>query len=430
MALWNEVFTEDVYGQHGLSYPEGACIFDVGANVGFFSLFASLACKPARILAFEPIPANFELLQTNLALNGAPVQALNLGVGDRAGEDEFVFYPRQAGLSNRIRDREADRQSVLAIAGQGLRDEGFADLPESELQAAVDASLRSETFRCPIITVSEAIRLHQVDRIDLLKIDVEGSEADVLRGIADEDWPKIDQLAIEVHGPDLLREVLGHLERHGYSVSIDQRIAMEGASVSMVYARRPGLPADAPRFSRPQVSEIRAALGARLPAYMLPERYVFVDSLPRTPNGKLDRRALARRRDEGGGEREKPRVAPASELERQIAAVWQEVLRSAEALGTNENFFEVGGNSLLLVQVHRRLRESVGAVALVDLFQHPTIASLAERIESGEDRLSLAKSAARVERQRSAMQQSEALARQRSFMEQRRARPRQGNDEL
>jgi|HubBroStandDraft_3_1064219.scaffolds.fasta_scaffold01234_1 natural product biosynthesis luciferase-like monooxygenase protein/FkbM family methyltransferase len=431
-ALVSEVFAQEVYGQHGLAYRDGACIFDVGGNIGFFSLYASLACRPARILAFEPIPANCELLRANAALNGAPVTVIPMGVGSGQASAEFTFYPLQAGLSNRMNDRAADRRAVAAIVREGLLAAPGAAVPEPELMAAVEASLRAETVSCPMTTVSQAIRAHGVERIDLLKIDVEGSEVDVLRGIADEDWPRIDQLAIEVHSQQWLAEVREILAQRDFEVACDERIAVAAAPgeepvrVYMVYARRPGAatggrPALA---SPPAPAALRAALGARLPAYMVPERFIVLDALPRTPSGKLDRRALARRRDDTVGRRAGPRLAPVSELERRIAAVWQEVLGGDEP-GTDDNFFEVGGNSLLLVQVHRRLREAVGEVSLVELFQHPNIAALARHLggaADGEPRRS--QGAAPVERQSAPWQQSDALARQRSFMEQRRARRR------
>lgn len=117
-----------------------------------------------------------------------------------------------------------------------------------------------------------------------------------------------------------------------------------------------------------KASEIRAWLRERLPAAMIPAEFCWLERLPLTPNGKVDRRALPmpERRTASGD-------APATELERTIAAVWCEVL-GRETVGASENFFDVGGHSLLLVRVQTRLQARLGRpVNVVDLFAYPTV---------------------------------------------------------
>ncbi len=125
--------------------------------------------------------------------------------------------------------------------------------------------------------------------------------------------------------------------------------------------------------------ELRAFLRDKLPAYMIPSVFVALEMLPRTPTGKVDRRALpmsAQLRSEA----QAAYVAPRTELERGIAQVWQEALQ-IERCGVDDNFFDLGGHSLLLVQVHSRLRETLGAeLALIELFEHPSISTLAKHI--------------------------------------------------
>ena len=125
--------------------------------------------------------------------------------------------------------------------------------------------------------------------------------------------------------------------------------------------------------------ELREWLKSRLPEYMVPAAVVVLDRLPISPNGKLDRQALpAPERDRS----DVTFVPPRSDLERQIAALWAEVL-GVGAVGLADNFFDLGGHSLLLVQVHRRLREQLGLdVSIVELFQFPTIESLARHVTS------------------------------------------------
>jgi amino acid adenylation domain-containing protein/non-ribosomal peptide synthase protein (TIGR01720 family) len=118
--------------------------------------------------------------------------------------------------------------------------------------------------------------------------------------------------------------------------------------------------------------EIRAFLARKLPEPMLPAAFVRLQALPLTPNGKLDRRALPAPQLEG-----RPAVAPGSGLEGAIAEVWAEVL-GVPAVGLDDNFFDLGGHSLLLVRVQERLREVLGReVAIVDFFRFPTIREIA-----------------------------------------------------
>jgi amino acid adenylation domain-containing protein len=135
----------------------------------------------------------------------------------------------------------------------------------------------------------------------------------------------------------------------------------------------------AQEYRRNLVVELRDALRHKLPEYMIPSSFVIVDSLPLTPNGKLDRQALP---SPGGGrpELEAVFVPPRSELERSIAAMWQDLL-GIEEVGIHDNFFDLGGHSLLIVRLHRRLSDELDAdLSLTDLFRYPTVASLAQHL--------------------------------------------------
>ncbi|HEX4965502.1 MAG TPA: amino acid adenylation domain-containing protein [Thermoanaerobaculia bacterium] len=122
---------------------------------------------------------------------------------------------------------------------------------------------------------------------------------------------------------------------------------------------------------------LRSSLLEVLPAYMVPAAFVFLDRLPVTPNLKVDRRALPAPEDSTA-----PSVAdgPAGDLERQIAALWREVL-GRERVGVHESFFDLGGHSLLAMSLLGRLREAFGVELPVRaLFEEPTVAALARRV--------------------------------------------------
>ncbi len=132
----------------------------------------------------------------------------------------------------------------------------------------------------------------------------------------------------------------------------------------------------------PETEELREALARTLPEYMVPWTYVFLDALPVTANGKLDRRALPAPGAAGAGEIEY--VAPRNELEKAVAAAWREVL-GVERVGVHDNFFETGGSSLLIVKLHARLKETLGLdIPVMELFRHSTVDALARKLAEEE----------------------------------------------
>ncbi len=134
-----------------------------------------------------------------------------------------------------------------------------------------------------------------------------------------------------------------------------------------------------PRTPEAELWDLRDFLRGRLPEYMLPSAIVRLEAFPLTPNGKLDRKALPAP-DGGSREAEGPYVAPRSELESLIAGVWQEAL-GVERVGVRDNFFNLGGHSLLLIRVNNRLREALRVeLPVVELFKYPTVSALAEHL--------------------------------------------------
>jgi amino acid adenylation domain-containing protein len=125
-------------------------------------------------------------------------------------------------------------------------------------------------------------------------------------------------------------------------------------------------------------AELRAGLRERLPEHMVPGAFVVLERLPLTPNGKLDRRALPAP-EPGGANRQGG--APLTPTERAVAEIWEEVL-GVSGVGVGDNIFDLGGHSLLLVQVHSRLQAIFpDRVALIELFEHRTLGALAARLD-------------------------------------------------
>lgn len=126
--------------------------------------------------------------------------------------------------------------------------------------------------------------------------------------------------------------------------------------------------------------ELRDFVALSLPDYMVPQAMVELSVMPLSPNGKIDRKALPE--PELAADSGTPFVEAASDIELAIAAVWREILQRDD-FGIHHRFFDVGGESLLLVRAHQRLEELYpGALGITDLFTYPTIASLAAYLQS------------------------------------------------
>ena len=127
-----------------------------------------------------------------------------------------------------------------------------------------------------------------------------------------------------------------------------------------------------------QQADLRSALTAMLPEYMVPSIFMVLDSFPLTANGKVDRNALPKPvvEEEPVASQELPR----NELEAAIAREWQEAL-GVKQVGLNRNFFDLGAHSLMVAEVHMQLQQSLGReISLVDLFQFPTVSTLAAHL--------------------------------------------------
>jgi len=130
------------------------------------------------------------------------------------------------------------------------------------------------------------------------------------------------------------------------------------------------------------ISQLRRFLQNKLLDHMLPTAFMILEAFPLTSNGKVDRRALPMP-DALRPELEVAYVVPQTEVEKTIASVWQKAL-NLEKIGIHDNFFEIGGHSLLLVTVHSQLQEILNNTELstLDLFRYPTINSLAQYLSS------------------------------------------------
>jgi hypothetical protein len=254
-ALYREIFTEKTYSSHGINVSDGDCIFDVGANIGLYSIFLTQSYRDLKIFAFEPVPQTFSTMRKNIGryMNGSQIKLFNLGLSSKPGRTRIEF-DRFASLAATMRPevvngcvrkdagmREWARAGILDLRKISVLGPRFADRLLTalskpfigELVTAVMITLlflsliRKRLFlqkiECELKTISEVMREHSISTIDLMKIDVEGSELDVIEGIAEDDWPRIRQFVVEAHDFDArVEKIRSIFESRGYQTIVSQ----------------------------------------------------------------------------------------------------------------------------------------------------------------------------------------------------------------
>lgn len=174
--MYSEIFLLKSFKKYGIEIKRGDCIFDIGANIGLFSLFATREDDCLSLFAYEPSQDAFRVLKRNLTLHGASnVKSFNLALGSVTGR-----------------------------------------------------------------TISTEIAEHGLEKIDLLRLDASGAELDILEGIENEDWAKIGQIMIEVNEMNnRVSRLTALLEKHHYDVTCKKYMENEeSGALYNLYARR------------------------------------------------------------------------------------------------------------------------------------------------------------------------------------------------
>lgn len=342
--LYREIFVQNAYLRHGIGLPADPVVVDVGANIGMFSLLVAQRSSGARIIAVEPVAELAHATSVNAELHGADVTVLNCGLGSRSGEVAFSYYPNNTLMSGMYGDIEEDR----AVLRSYLRTAPEAELG-TEFDRLVDDRMRAEPRRCRLTTLTEVVATHGIDRIDLLKIDVEKAEADVLVGIDPSTWERIDQIVLEVHDLDgRLRAVLDQLATRGFDTVHEQDRRLELTPCHNVYARRPGA-----RPSRPDQTpsaRTRTALTAELHAFITrtptdlppPDEVVWVARIDTT---------------------DAPVQVHASTSTGRASAVLSGAWTELFGVGSDRpdaDFFDLGGDSLTAVRLLAKIEAQLG----------------------------------------------------------------------
>jgi amino acid adenylation domain-containing protein/non-ribosomal peptide synthase protein (TIGR01720 family)/FkbM family methyltransferase len=380
--MYKEIFEEKIYLQHGVTLNDGDCVFDIGANIGMFSLFVGRECTNAKIYAFEPVPPLLETLRTNVALYGLNAKIFPCGVAADNHPREFTYYPHLTLMSGQFADLAQDRQVVKLF--ESNRHENGQD--SELLDEVLKERMTTERFTCQMRRISDVIREHGLERIDLMKIDVQKSELEVLRGIDDGDWNRIEQVVLEVHDvDDRLQQITALLETRGFQVTVQQEAMLKETGLYDLYCVRPergrkvdrSMPDLRREWTSPEalLADVRKHLEANAPEHMVPSAFVLLETMPLTANGKIDRKALPEP-VELNPNPERTFVAPSNPSEQLLADIWRQVLGRSQ-ISVDDNFFELGGDSILSIQIVARANQSGLRLSPKLIFRHQTIAQLA-----------------------------------------------------
>ena len=229
-ATLHEIFVEKLYFQGGVSISPGDIVLDVGANIGIFTLFA--AKQGAQVYAFEPVPPTFEVLQHNIRLHrlDSVAHTRNIGISDRLEEKLMFHYPAcsvcdswtaQDGLFEFMSENWENTLSLLEVADpdhyktiSSLNSKTLQQGAVREFMGRLSAS--PVQIKCDFDTLSGVIARENIQSIGLLKLDAELADWEILNGLKAEDWPRIRQVAMEVHLESDVGPISNFLSARGF----------------------------------------------------------------------------------------------------------------------------------------------------------------------------------------------------------------------
>lgn len=386
--LFQEIFQDNIYLRGGMVLKDNACVIDVGANIGMFSLYAALRSEGARIIAVEPIRELCQAVSTNAMLHNVDIKVINYALGEMAGTVEFTYYPHNTVMSTRFADVAEDHGTLRAF----LTTKGGVE-EDTLLDRLVADRLTTCRRECIVMTLSQLVEQEGIDRVDLLKVDVEKAEMEVLAGVREETWVKIRQVVIEVHDiAGRVSKVLELLQGRGFTTSHIRDHRLCKTNCFTVYGYRSedridiGEPSPSPRPMRWSgrkrlIRDLVGYLSQYLPAQRALERIEVLAALP----AGVDRERTCREQGVATA------IVPTSDeiacgktpTESLLIALCRDLFNTSD-IEVNSDFFDLGGNSLSAIVLISRVESVLGKNVLPPdiLFENGQLKRLAAQIDT------------------------------------------------
>ena len=256
--LLHELFDKNPYTRHGVTIQSDDCIVDLGANMGLFSLWCTQQAERLKIYACEPIPPLCQLVEENLRdQTSHQIHIEPRGIGLQPSVQTFSFFPKATACSTMYgRDTIEKMPTLYSDTQMSLSDlwsihKGafmvgllcgpiFKYIRPWAIRTLLSNALsREERYSCEVCNLSDLFEMWSLDKIDLLKLDVQGAEADILLGVRDEHWPNISQVALEVNtflGRSNEINIVSLLEAKGFKVIRDESPEIAAPGSYFIYA--------------------------------------------------------------------------------------------------------------------------------------------------------------------------------------------------
>lgn len=388
--LYNEIFEDHCYLKHGITLNQDSCVVDIGANVGFFTVYLNVLSKNIKIYSIEPIPEVHRYLVANRELYAIKGKALQLAVSDKEGEVDFTWYPQVSivsGMSDEI-------SQVTKVVKSYIENSKKEDFETEEIDSMLQVKLETRQIRCKTKTLSQIISEEKIEKIDLLKIDVENSEHLVMNGILNEDWDKIGSVIIEVHDVNgRLESIRQTLVQKGFNTYVEkEKMLAKDDVLYNLFAIKPAQSGKLDTLGDNEslrktewqdekafIAGVGTRLKDKLPAYMLPSNIVLMNAFPLNGNGKVDKNAFPD--VDESGKIDDAYKAPQNELEEQLVQIWKRVL-DVDTVGIHDDFFDLGGDSLLSIRLISSIRKELNMeIAISTFFDLVTIEKVANYLK-------------------------------------------------
>lgn len=387
--LYEELFTEDVHTPAGLTIRAGDCIVDVGANVGMASLRYFWQEEDIKVVAVEPLPEVSDVLRANLDLYDVQSDIATCCVGREDGEQTLKFFHDYSIMTTADLERRGEDIVRQVIVNQAKAGSAGARLVAENIDSYLGDRWKSSEVRCSMRTLSSIFREFSVSSVGLLKVDVQGTERAVLEGICDADWAMIRQLVLEVHDIDgEAARIVAMLERRGYRVQLFHDKFNQDTSRTNIMAIRPLLYQNTHQSPLRRttattdplsVSELSRHLKSKVPSYAQPAKIVLLHQLPIGSNGKVDTDQLISALDNKMVSRPVD-GEHLTDTEFLVWNLWRDELKSDD-FGIHDDFFEIGGDSVMQIRIATRARSQGFAISPYDIFENPTVKRLANLVD-------------------------------------------------